>query len=531
MCVQEGSRKDLCLLGMTWFKQYGIKQDLETGIVLIPTGNRKQCVEVKAEALHDNSPGQVFGVSITDALDSHHQVDDSVRDLLIKHGDSFVEVSGIGVVSSATHTISLVEGSLPIQAKPYRLSWEEDKYLAGELQEMLNNGLIRPSAGVWCSPIFFVKKKTGDLRLVVDYRKLNKVTIKDHFPLPHIDDLLGSLAGSTHFSTMDAASGFHQIPMDPASIEKTGFTTKYGTFEFLVMPFGLTNAPSTFQRTMNGILGDFIGKFVLVFIDDLIIFSSSQQEHIKHLDKVLARLDKANLKLKIKKCSFNQNQVEYLGHIASKDGIRPNNSNTQKILDMPYPKNSDQVRSLLGTIGYYRRFVQNYSSVVLPLNGLLKKNARFIWTDEHKNAVDSIKTILTSPPILDYPDASKIQILTSDASSKGLGAILSQMSGGDPSTETVIAYGSRTLRGAEKNYSITHLEALGVIWAVQHYRHYLSGRHFILRTDHSALTYIFTQNTPPPKLARWASYLMDFDYDIQYKRGSDNPADSLSRLV
>ncbi|KAG1040602.1 hypothetical protein G6F43_012261 [Rhizopus delemar] len=318
--------------------------------------------------------------------------------------------------------------------------------------------------------------------------------------------------------------------MDPDSIEKTGFVTPQGTYEFQVMPLGLTSAPATYQRMMTNLLGDYLGRFVMVFIDDVIVFSRNQAEHKEHLRCIFERCHEANLRLKFKKCSFGSPSVEYLGHTISAQGVSPHAHNINKILAFPAPKNPDEVRSFLGTCGYYRRFIESYAAVATPLTELLKKNKSFSWGYEQDMAYQQLKEKLVGAPILAYPDRAQVQILTTDASKKGISAILSQSRDGSLEEERVISYNSRTLRPAEENYSTVHLEALAVVWAVTKYRHYLVGRHFKLRTDNAALTYVMAPAKPSPKLARWAACLIDYDFEIVHLPGKSNPADALSRL-
>lgn len=595
VCIQPDRKtlnKDYCILGMTWFRAYGVSVDLHSNIISFPVSARRaadgtiiydpnsprailqgysthedSCSVTSSLAVEPSSESgtEVLAVSIvqvnSDSSSSGYQLNTYQDDVLVcsdeesteskkndsdisldnipdylkgvvtRHLDSFVEVSGLGRVNILEHEISVMPDAVPIKSKPFRLTWEEQDELTKELTKMMDHGLIRPSKGVWSSPCFFVKKKDGSLRLVIDYRKLNKLTIKDNFPLPIIDTLLDSLAGAVVFSTLDAASGYWQVPMHSNSIEKTGFTTPQGTFEFLVMPFGLTSAPATFQRMMTNLLGDYIGKFVHVFIDDVICYSSSPEEHIHHLDLIFKRCNEHGLRLKFKKCKFGSPEVDYLGHKISGSGILPNVHNTEKILNFVTPRNVDEVRSFLGTTGYYRRFINNYATISAPLVKLLRKNVRFQWGKAQEEAYLILKKALTSPPVLAYPDRDQVQILTTDASKNGISAILSQSPSGDSSGERVISYNSRTLRNAEVHYSTVHLEALAVVWGVSKYRHYLLGRKFILRTDNSALTYVFKPSKPSPKLARWAAALLEYDFEVVHKPGVQNPADSLSRLL
>jgi hypothetical protein len=399
------------------------------------------------------------------------------------------------------------------------------------LDQLLNLGLIRPSDGKWSSPVLFVSKKDGSLRFCVDFRKLNAKTVRDTYPLPHIDELLDSLGGAKIFSTLDAASGFWQTAMDPDSISKTGFVTKFGTYEFVVMPFGLTVAPFTFQRTMNNILREWIGVFVLIFIDDILIFSKDPEEHLRHLTMVMDACRNANLRLKRKKCEFMKPSVTYLGHVISGDGLHPTDTNVQRLLDMREPRSKDDVRSVLGSAGYHRRFVPNFASIMEPMVRLLGKKISFLWGDEQLQAFELIKKKLSSPPVLAFPKEEEIQMLSTDASETGLGAILSQSPTGTDEEETVVAYASRALHGPETRYSATHLEALALVWAVRHFRHYLAGRKFVLITDHAGLQYVFSNPRPSNKMMRWVADLQEYDFTVKYRAGSQNPADALSRLL
>ncbi|KAG0953800.1 hypothetical protein G6F31_013346 [Rhizopus arrhizus] len=387
-------------------------------------------------------------------------VPDYLKDLITEYAASFVEISGLGRTDMAEHEIPTLPGTTPIKSKPFRLSWEEQDSMAREIEEMMKLNLIRPSKGV----------------------------------------LLDSLGGAKIFTTLDAASGYHQIPMHKDSMAKTGFITPQGTFEFQVMPFGLTSAPATYQRTMTNLLGEYIGKFVFVFIDDIIVFSTSAQEHATHLKLVLDRCNQANLRLKYKKCTFGATEVEYLGHTISASGITPNLHNSDKVLNFPVPRNADDVRSFLGTAGYYRRFIEGYANKSLALTSLLRKNQRFTWGPDQELAFKTLKEDLTKAPVLAYPDRCMVMILTTDASKVGLGAVLSQSPTGSEDGERVVSYNSRTLRGAELNYATVHLEALAVIWGISKYKHFLRGRKFMLRTDNAALTYILAPSKPSPKL-------------------------------
>lgn len=598
MCIQPSRQRaqdEYCILGMTWFRNYGASIKAQENVVVFPvTVNTRNegnlvpdwsagAVEVQCYSSHDGDGIQSFSskeVTVDDssqasqvlavAVSSIEQVNseetteefygqglttyleevvnlsnmettsgepvdwqkvpDWLQELVKNYRETFVEVSGLGRVKEVHHVIP-TSSTEPIRSRPFRLTWEEQEQLAAELDDMLRMDLIRPSNGTWSSPCFFIRKKEGSLRLVIDYRRLNKLTIKDTYPLPMIDTVLDSMAGATVFSTLDAASGYHQVPMDSNSIDKTGFITPLGTYEFKVMPFGLTSAPATYQRMMANLLGRFLYRFAMVFIDDVIVYSKTREEHLIHLKLVMEEFKKAKLKLKFKKCKFGASMVEYLGHTISADGVSPHAHNVDKILGFPTPRNADHVRSFLGTAGYYRRFIDCYADIATPLTNMLKKNQAFQWGKEEDVAFRILQERLSTSPVLAYPDREQVQILTTDASNKGISAILSQSPDGTEELEQVVSYNSRTLRSSEENYSTVHQEALAIVWAIDKYRHYLRGRPFKLRTDNAAVAFIMTPNKPSPKLSRWAAGLMEYDFEIVHIPGILNPADSLSRYL
>jgi hypothetical protein len=403
------------------------------------------------------------------------------------------------------------------------------------LQEMLKDHmdkkLIRPGNPDWTSPIFFRPKGDGSYRPVHNFVKLNKVTRKDHYPLPNIDEILDELNHCKYFSTLDAASGFFQIPMNEGSIGKTGFTCKYGTYEYLVMPMGLTNAPATFQRLMNDVLRNCLGRHALVYVDDIIVFSKTLNEHHSHLQEVLVALREAGITLKRTKCKIGATHIDFLGHHVSGVGIQPQEGKLRQLNTMRDPINAAEVRSFLGFAGYYRRYIPNFARIAEPLVRLTRKDTTWTFDEQERVACAQLKEFLTSAPTLAFFDPGQVQILTTDASTVGLGAILSQSPDGSSANERVVAYASKAVPSTAKNYSATKLEALAVVWACELFRHYLIGRPFHLYTDHAALPYIFNDPKPKGQLARWVERLSIFDFEAHYRRGQDNAADALSRLV
>lgn len=285
---------------------------------------------------------------------------------------------------------------------------------------MLKHNLIQPSVSPWASPVVLVKKKDGSWRFCVDYRKLNSVTLKDSFPLPLITQTLDSLHGAKYFSTLDLLSGYFQVELDPSAREKTAFVTENNLMEFLVLPFGLTNSPATFQRLMGHVLRGLEYRSALIYLDDVIVFGKTLQEHLHNLEEVFQRFREANLKLNPKKCSFVKNEVSYLGHIVSAEGVKPNPEKIKVVEEFPVPKNLKELRNFLGLANYYRRFVKDFAKIAYPLHELTRKGVKFRWMDDCAVAFDKLKRVLVSAPILAYPDYNEEFLLFVDASATAI---------------------------------------------------------------------------------------------------------------
>ena len=424
------------------------------------------------------------------------------------------------------HIIPLVPDARPPRRAMYRLSPKEKEEVERQVKDLLDRGWIRPSKSPYASPILFVQKKDSTLRMCIDYRALNKITVKDRYPLPRIDDLLDQLHGATRFSSIDLASGYNQIRVHPDDVEKTAFITHQGLYEYLVASFGLCNMPSVFQRTMNHVLGPAIGKYALVYMDDILIFSKDEASHAQHLEEVLKLLSDNHFYAKMSKCTFGKSELAFLGCVVSASGIQVDPKKISALQEWPRPTNVEQVRSFLGLATYFRKFVQNFSTIAHPLHALTRKSVAFVWDSRCHAAFNELKQRLTSAPVLATPDFSAdapIFEVICDASQVAVGAILLQ--GGRP-----IAYESRTLGKSEKNYHPGELELLSVVHAMRTWRPYLEGVKSRVITDHNPLIYLNTQPNLTRRQARWSEYLQNFDFEWKYRPGKGNPADSLSRL-
>ena len=449
--------------------------------------------------------------------------------LLNRYKDQFMHshktLGQTGLVKHQIHT----GNNPPIKQRVRREPISMQGVVKEELQKMEEKGVIEPSTSPWASPIVLCKKKDGTVRFCIDYRKLNQITEKDAYPLPRIEDNLDALRGARWFSTLDLASGYWQVEMDENSKEHTAFCTKYGLYQFKVMPFGLCNAPGTFERLMETVLRGMQWERAVLYLDDIIIFSKDVDEQMDRLEEVFERLKKANLTLKSSKCHFFQKQVEFLGHIVDQQGIHTDPKKIEAISNWSVPKRVKEVRAFLGITGYYRRFIKNYSQIAKPLHQLTENNSQFHWTEETNQAFETLKTALTTAPILGYPsqDPEDQFVLDTDASNCHIGAVLSQIQEGK---ETVIAYGSKVLSKAEKNYCVTRRELLSVVHFSIQFKHYLLGRKFQLRTDHGALVWLFQFKEPEGQLARWLELLSQFDMDIIHRAGRiHGNGDGLSR--
>ncbi|KAL0194732.1 hypothetical protein M9458_008304, partial [Cirrhinus mrigala] len=465
-----------------------------------------------------------------------------VRALLEKYVPVFSTHDGdLGCTNLISHDIPLLD-DIPVRQRFRRIPPSEYEVVKAHINQLLETQVIRESCSPYASPIVLVKKKDGSLRMCVDYRRLNSKTRKDAFPLPRIEETLDSLAGARWFSTMDLASGYNQVPVAEGDKSKTAFCTPFGLFEWNRMPFGLCNAPSTFQRLMERLFGDQQCQSLLLYLDDIIVFSSSVDQHLARLEVVLSRLQREGLKAKLSKCAFFKEEVHYLGHVISSEGVSTDPGKVEAVAQWPRPTNVSELRSFLGFASYYRRFVEGFAKLAAPLHRLvaqlanpkpLKRSAREFaeaWSAECQCSFEGLKGKLTTAPVLAYADFSLPFILEVDASHGGLGAVLSQEQQGKVRP---IAYGSRSLRPTERNttnYSSMKLEFLALKWAMtEKFREYLLGHKCVVFTDNNPLSYLTSAKLGAME-QRWAAQVAAFDFEIRYRSGKSNRnADALSR--
>ncbi len=434
-------------------------------------------------------------------------------------------------VPNVKHKITLYTDTRPIHVRQYPQPYAIREIINDEVKRMLNENIICHSTSPFNSPLLAVPKKPdrdGNIkwRVVVDFRKLNESTISDSYPLPLASDIFDQLGRAQYFSTVDMASGYHQIEMNPTDRHKTAFSTSHGHYEFLRMPFGLRNSQATFQRMINNAMMAHLGTRCFVYLDDIIVYGRTLQDHNEKLREIFKTLRANNLKVKTSKCCFLRREIQFLGHIIDKNGIRPNPKTIDAIMKFPTPKTAKQIKSFIGLSSFYRKFIPHFADIAEPLHMLTRKNRKFIWTDKNQIAFNTLKNKLIKPPILIYPDFDKIFTVTTDASNQGLGAILSQQ---HDNNDMPISYASRALKAAELNYSTVEKEMLAVKWAVQLFRPYLFGRKFNIITDHKPL--ISDLKNASKRIQKWHVELMQYDYTISHRPGKfTNNADALSRI-
>jgi hypothetical protein len=440
-----------------------------------------------------------------------------VQELLDKFSLVFETPTGLPPSRQYDHHIPLVPGARPVSMRPYRVAPALKSELEKQIQELLKQGVITHSNSAFASPVILVKKSDHTWRLVVDYQHLNALTVKGKYPLPVIDELLDELAGSKWFSELDLRAGYHQIRLAPGEEYKTAFQTHNGHYEFKVMAFGLTGAPTTFQFAMNASLASVLRKFALVFFDDVLIYNHSYEEHLGHVQEVLTILQRDKWQVKLSKCAFAQQQIAYLGHVISAEGVATDETKIESVKTWPRPANTKEVRGFLGLSGYYRKFIRHYTNLSQPLTTLLRKGSIFVWTKEHEDAFLVLKEALATAPVLALPDFSAPFVIETDACDVGIGAVLSQK--GHP-----LAFVSRALGPKNRGLSVYEKEYMAILLAVQQWRSYLQIGEFVIKTDHKSLAHLTDQRLHTEWQRRALTKLMGLQYIVQYKKGVLNGA-------
>ena len=458
-------------------------------------------------------------------------IHEEIKDISATNMQDLMRLTNLDVSNDEayTHEIIIKPDTEPIKQKVRKIPYSFASEFRNMIEEMKRAGMIVDSSSPWCSPVRLVRKKDGTVRICVDFRKLNNVTVKDAYPIPIINDLFVYLAKAKVFSTLDLKSGYFQVKMKPESQALTAFACEFGFYEYKVMPMGLTNACATFQRLMNKVLAGLVGKICLVYLDDIIIYSNNELEHVEHIRLVCERLRQHNLKIAIHKCKFFKKRIEYLSHVIEDGQLLPNPLKVEAINKIQPPINVKQIQAFLGLASYYRKFIKSFSQIASPLIQLTEKNKRFEWDETCSTAFNILKTALVSEQILILPDFNEEFVLDTDACGYGAGAVLSQKRNGQLHP---VAYFSKHLSKVERRYSTSERELLAIVLAVEYFKQYVYGRHFKIRTDHEPLKYLLTVDTPSARLGRLHNRLKMYDFDIEYRAGKQNQnADALSRIV
>ena len=500
-------------------------------------------VSIQEATTAPESSGLDFDAVLGNSFQGSKEQRSCLQSLLEKYSHVFARNDqDLGYTDVEKHRIPTTD-DVPV-AQPYRsIPPNQFREVQQHIKSLLDAGIIKESRSPYASPVVLVRKKNNELRLCVDFRRLNSKTVGDAFPLPRIQESFDALAGAQFFTTLDLAAGYHQIAMHEDDQHKTAFVTPMGLFEYTRMPFGLCSAPATFQRLMQASMSEFLLECLLVYLDDLLVYSKTFEGHLLDLENILAKIGSLGLKLRLDKCQFLCQKVQYLGHTITPGGIDCSEDKVEVIQNWPTPRTTKDLRSFLGFCSYYRRFLEGFSKIAAPLHDLVneactkpgKKRAKVadlteLWSPKHQEAFEELKAGLSSAPTLAYADFTKPFIVETDASHEGLGAILSQKQ--DDGKTRPIAFASRRLRENEKQYHhISYkLEFLAIKWAVtEKFRHYLIGATFTIFTDNNPLAHYQTTKLGALE-QRWASQLAQFNFDCQYKPGKKNPADALSRL-
>ena len=424
--------------------------------------------------------------------------------------------------------MSIDTGDLgPVSQNLYPIAMKHYNWVKEEIDKLLEAGVIRNSHSSWSAPIIVVPKGDGGKHLVIDYRALNKVMRKFIWPMLKVEDIFSQLIGAKYFSTLDLRAGYHHIGLTADSIPKTAFTSPFGKYEYVKVPFGLAQAPAYFQELMTGVLKDL--PFAMAYLDDIIIYSSTPEEHLQHIKTVFKKLHHAKLSMKLSKCHFFAKEIQYLGHILGMEGIRPVPTKTEAIKAMHPPVNPKQVCAFLRLVGYYRKFIKNFAKIAKPLTMLTRMDVKFKWKETHHCAFMKLKDAIIQAPILRYPDTTKPYIVYTDASNDACGAQLSQL---DNEAEFPVAFLSHTFTDTQRRWSTPEQEAYGIYFAIKKWNYYLQGADIIVRNDHKPLARFLNRKNENTKINRWGLELTSYNITFEWISGAKNKAtDCLSRLV
>lgn len=523
------------IIGEVWLDVGWIKRIERVKFYLVPTLKEKLYLGINFWSIFNLIPAYVQEISLKNPSDSfksnqHHLSRTELLELeeVKKDFPSFSEL-GLGRTSMHEHHIDVGTAS-PIKQRHYPVSPAVQKLLYDEIDRMLSLDLIEPSSSPWSSPVVLVKKSNGSVRLCLDSRKVNSVTIKDSYPLPHIDGLLGRLSVTKYISSLDLKDAFYQIPLSNDSRMITAFAIPgRPLYQYKVMPMGLCNSPQSMCRLMDLVIPNELRDRVFVYLDDLLIISATYAEHVSLLRKVAKLLREAKLTINLEKSFFMMSEIKYLGFLVGEMGLRPDPNKVEAIVNFPTPYSVKQTRRLLGMASWYRRFIQNFADVSAPITDLLKKGTKFKWSPEAQDSFEQIKKLLSTAPILITPDYTKPFFIRCDASTEGVGGVLFQVD--DDKNERPIAYVSQKLRGAQRNYTVSEQECLAALVCVKKFRPYVEGHDFTILTDHANLKWLMSQKDLSGRLARWSLKLQGYNFKIVHTKGSDNVVpDTLSRV-
>ena len=454
----------------------------------------------------------------------------SVVRILEKYSEVFSKQKNeIGHFQKFKHDIEVYRRQ-PIYARPYKIPQSIEKEVEDKIAELVRIGIVKECSSPWNFPLIPIRKKSGDLRLCVDFRRLNEITVKKIFPLPDHQQIIDCLDGAKYFSTLDLTQGYYQMSLDERDQMKSAFTTKSGQYCFMRMPFGMTNSPCSFQRALNGVMRSVNWKKCVIFMDDILVFGKTIRDHNENLESVLKVLKDSNLKVMPAKCGFLKKEIHFLGHVISSEGVKTDPRKTEAMKTMAEPVNAKQLRTFLGMCSYYRKFIKDFSKIAYPLYDLTSPKIPFKWKEEHKKAFYQLKEKMTSSPILCFPNKKDKFVLYTDASEYAIGSVLTQL---QKDGEKVIAYASRKLSQTERNYSVTKKELLAIVTFIRQFKHYLWGVEFEVRTDHRSLQYVLRgSNNTSSQFCRWRSELEMYNFRVTYIKGVKNMlADAMSRPV